>query len=52
MLAGPAVVIIGSARTFPVFVAGWAPADVAMAGTLYPPAFAALTLLVRGGFYW
>ncbi len=43
VLAVPAVVIIGSARTFPVFVAGWALAGVAMAGTLYPPAFAALT---------
>lgn len=43
VLAGPAVVIIGSARTFPVFAAGWVLAGVAMAGTLYPPAFAALT---------
>jgi MFS family permease len=43
VLAGPAVVIIGTARTFPVFVAGWLLAGVAMAGTLYPPAFAALT---------
>jgi MFS family permease len=43
VLAVPAVVIIGSARSFPVFVAGWLLAGVAMAGTLYPPAFAALT---------
>ena len=43
VLAVPAVVIIGSARSLPVFVAGWLLAGVAMAGTLYPPAFAALT---------
>jgi MFS family permease len=43
VLAVPAVVIIGSTRSFPLFVAGWALAGVGMAGTLYPPAFAALT---------
>ncbi len=43
LLAVPAVVIIGTAASFPVFVAGWVLAGVAMAGTLYPPAFAALT---------
>jgi MFS family permease len=43
VLAGPAVVIIGTTPSFPVFVAGWLVAGVAMAGTLYPPAFAALT---------
>ena len=43
VLAVPAVVIIGTARSFPVFFAGWVLAGVAMAGTLYPPAFAALT---------
>ncbi len=43
VLAGPAVVVIGTAGSFPVFVAGWLLAGVAMAGTLYAPAFAALT---------
>jgi MFS family permease len=43
VLAVPAVVVIGTARSFPVFVTGWLLAGVAMAGTLYPPAFAALT---------
>ena len=43
VLAVPAVLIIGTARSFPVFVVGWLLAGVAMAGTLYPPAFAALT---------
>jgi MFS family permease len=43
VLGVPAVVIIASTRSFPVFVAGWLLAGVAMAGTLYPPAFAALT---------
>ncbi|HWM02219.1 MAG TPA: MFS transporter [Actinophytocola sp.] len=39
----PAVVVIASTRSYPVFVVGWLLAGVAMAGTLYPPAFAALT---------
>lgn len=43
VLAVPAVAIIGTAATFPMFVAGWLVAGTAMAGTLYPPAFAALT---------
>jgi len=43
VLAVPAVVIIGSTRSFPLFVTGWVLAGVGMAGTLYPPAFAALT---------
>ncbi len=43
VLAVPAMVTIGMARTYPVFVVGWVLAGVAMAGTLYPPAFAALT---------
>lgn len=43
VLAVPAVVMIAFAGSFPVFVAGWLLAGVAMAGTLYPPAFAALT---------
>ncbi len=43
VLAVPALVVVAQARTYPVFVAGWLLAGVAMAGTLYPPAFAALT---------
>jgi MFS family permease len=43
VLGVPAVVVIASTRSFPVFVAGWLLAGVAMAGTLYPAAFAALT---------
>ena len=43
VLGVPAVAIIASTRSFPVFVAGWLLAGIAMAGTLYPPAFAALT---------
>jgi MFS family permease len=43
VLAVPAVVIIGSTRSFPLFVTGWVLAGVGMACTLYPPAFAALT---------
>jgi MFS family permease len=43
VLATVAVVIIAVSRTYPTFVAGWLLAGVAMAGTLYPPAFAALT---------
>jgi MFS family permease len=43
VLAVPAVVGIASASTLPGFFAAWVLAGVAMAGTLYPPAFAALT---------
>jgi MFS family permease len=43
LLAVPAVLVIATAGSFPLFVAGWLLAGVAMAGTLYPPAFAALT---------
>ncbi|TXL62168.1 MFS transporter [Aeromicrobium terrae] len=43
VLGVAAVVVIGTAPTYPVFVLGWLVAGVAMAGTLYPPAFAALT---------
>jgi MFS family permease len=43
VLAVPAVVGIAVAPSLPVFFAAWALAGVAMAGTLYPPAFAALT---------
>ncbi len=43
VLAVPAVLGIATARSFPLFLAAWLLAGVAMAGTLYPPAFAALT---------
>lgn len=43
VLAAPAVAGIALAPTLPLFFASWALAGVAMAGTLYPPAFAALT---------
>lgn len=43
VLATVAVVVVASAPTYPVFLGGWLLAGVAMAGTLYPPAFAALT---------
>jgi len=43
LLAVPAVVGIAIAPTLPWFFAAWVLAGVAMAGTLYPPAFAALT---------
>ena len=42
-LALPAVLLVASAPSLPVFIAGWVLAGIAMAGTLYPPAFAALT---------
>jgi MFS family permease len=42
-IAVPAVVGIATARTFAGFLVAWLLAGVAMAGTLYPPAFAALT---------
>lgn len=37
------VIVVAVAPTYPVFVIGWLAAGVAMAGTLYSPAFAALT---------
>jgi MFS family permease len=43
LLAAPSVVGIALAPTLPLFFAAWALAGVAMAGTLYPPAFAGLT---------
>jgi MFS family permease len=43
VLAVPAVVGIALAGPLPVFFAAWVLAGVAMAATLYPPAFAALT---------
>ncbi|QQB14274.1 MFS transporter [Brevibacterium casei] len=38
-----ALVVIGTAGSLPVLVAGWVLAGAAMAGVLYPPAFAAVT---------
>jgi MFS family permease len=43
VLAVPAVLGIAAAPSLPLFFAAWALAGVAMAGTLYSPAFAALT---------
>jgi MFS family permease len=43
VIAVPAVVAIATAPTLPWFFAAWALAGLAMAGVLYPPAFAALT---------
>ncbi|MDQ3734477.1 MAG: MFS transporter [Actinomycetota bacterium] len=43
LCAVPAVVGIATATTLPWFFASWALAGAAMAGVLYPPAFAALT---------
>jgi MFS family permease len=43
ILAVPAVLGIASARALPMFFVFWVLAGVAMAGVLYPPAFAALT---------
>lgn len=42
-LAVVGLLILSWAPSLPVFVAGWMVAGVAMAGTLYPPAFAAVT---------
>jgi MFS family permease len=43
LLAVPAVVAIATAQSLAWFIGAWAVAGVAMAGVLYPPAFAALT---------
>ncbi|MGQ0573980.1 MAG: MFS transporter [Pseudonocardia sp.] len=43
VLAVAAVVVIARAGSYAQFLAGWLLAGVAMAGVLYPPAFAALT---------
>lgn len=43
LLALPAALGIAWAPTLPLFFAAWVLAGFAMAGTLYPPAFAALT---------
>ncbi|MGO8609710.1 MFS transporter, partial [Rhizobium johnstonii] len=41
VLAVPALVLIATARTLPLFFAGWVFAGIAMGAVLYPPAFAA-----------
>lgn len=43
LVAVPGLLAVATAPSLPVFYAGWALVGVAMAGTLYPPAFAALT---------
>ena len=43
VLAVPALIVIATAHTLPLFFAGWMLAGVAMGAVLYPPAFAALT---------
>lgn len=43
VLGSVAVLVIAVAPNYGVFLAGWVLAGVAMSGTLYPPAFAALT---------
>lgn len=43
-LAAAALVVIATASTLPAFAAGWLLAGVAMAGVLYAPAFAAITV--------
>ena len=43
LLAVPAVLVIATATSLAAFYAGWVLAGFAMAGVLYPPAFAALT---------
>ncbi|MCJ0978501.1 MFS transporter [Rhodococcus sp. ARC_M12] len=43
MLAIPALILVATSRTLPVFFLGWFVAGIAMGAVLYPPAFAALT---------
>jgi MFS family permease len=43
LVAVPGVATVALAPNLPVFYAGWVMTGAAMAGTLYPPAFAALT---------
>ncbi|MGA9747306.1 MAG: MFS transporter [Nocardioides sp.] len=43
LVAVPGVATVALAPTLPLFYLGWVLTGVAMAGTLYPPAFAALT---------
>jgi MFS family permease len=44
VLAAVALLVIATAPTLPVFAAGWIVAGIAMAGVLYAPAFAAITV--------
>jgi len=44
VLAAAALVIIATAPNLPLFATGWLVAGVAMAGVLYAPAFAAITV--------
>lgn len=41
--AGPGMLLVATAPSLPWFYVGWLVVGAAMAGTLYPPAFAALT---------
>ncbi|PFG68175.1 sugar phosphate permease [Propionibacteriaceae bacterium ES.041] len=43
MLGVVALVVVAASPSLPVFVGGWVLAGAAMAGVLYPPAFAAIT---------
>lgn len=43
LLAGPGMLVVAAAPTLPWFFLGWLLVGIAMAGTLYPPAFAAVT---------
>ncbi len=43
LVAVPGVLAVAAAPNLVVFYLGWVLAGVAMAGMLYPPAFAALT---------
>ncbi|WP_415971142.1 MFS transporter [Rhodococcus sp. 077-4] len=43
LVAVPALVLVATSRTLPVFFLGWFVAGIAMGAVLYPPAFAALT---------
>lgn len=50
VLAVPALVVVATAETVPVFFAGWVIAGVSMGAVLYPPAFAALTRWYGDGY--
>ncbi|MDZ7930635.1 MAG: MFS transporter [Rhodococcus sp. (in: high G+C Gram-positive bacteria)] len=43
LVAVPALILVATARSLPVFFLGWFVAGIAMGAVLYPPAFAALT---------
>jgi MFS family permease len=43
LLAGPGMLVVAAAPSLPWFFLGWLLVGTAMAGTLYPPAFAAVT---------